>query len=511
MALLKDSLVRRADSQRAIVTATPDKPRFRPIAPLNEVLAEITSAITDKMNEHFARLSKIIAYDLRQCNHSYFHGLGRHRFFDINHNISYNTLVLVCFEYITPENCARVHFLSEEKLESAIRATCEHDHKAYSPLVTNGVLNVLLRNFVVPYIKEYINPKMTFTKDDEKFVYSELSGRIPANVNGIGVDTFPIPVSMQDDGTLMAYHHLDTTNGVCTYNGMPFNNTVLTWNGIDHSDKNLLPQEMSEYDSAYGFDKLIHTDFKEVLLGKVGSRIYDDDIPYDELRTILDISSSKDRDLIRLLGGGEPLPNATLKDMRSLLKSVSCIDIGGALPIKPNQTYTRSAILTNSGSFYQLNEAYGKRNIRLSEKCGIDGCSNPCIAIPDTTKYDQPRVRYDESSNSVYLVIAQEAMRIASGVVKKRIVEANKLVWADVNKPIIPPIISSLRKVYDVRDGSFKYSEFSGYVYLSFRLGSIPPSTNRERVDGDALFPDIREEGLRLTRADNLFIHAGVF
>ena len=59
MALLKDSLVRRTDRQRAIVTATPDKPRFRPIAPLNEVLGEITSALTDKMNEHFARLSKI--------------------------------------------------------------------------------------------------------------------------------------------------------------------------------------------------------------------------------------------------------------------------------------------------------------------------------------------------------------------------------------------------------------------------------------------------------------------
>ena len=248
-----------------------------------------------------------------------------------------------------------------------------------------------------------------------------------------------------------------------------------------------------------------------MLSDKAGSRIYDDDIPYDELRTILDISSSKDRDLIRLLGGGEPLPNATLEDMYSLIKSVSDIDLGGKLPIKPNQTYTRSAILSNSGSYYQLNEAYGKRNIHLSEKCGIYGCSNPCIAIPDTTKYDQPRVRYDESSNSVYLVIAQEAMRIASGVVKKRIVEANKLVCADVNKPIIPPILSSLRKVYDVRDGSFKYSEFSGYVYLSFWLGSVPPSTNRERVDGDALFPDTRGDGVKLTRADNLFLQAGVF
>lgn len=346
---------------------------------------------------------------------------------------------------------------------------------------------------------------------DEKFVYSELSGRIPANVNAIGVDTFPIPVSMQDDGTLMAYHHLDTTNGVCTYNGMPFNNTILIWSGIDHSDKNLLPQEMSEYDSVYGFDKLIHTDFKKVLSDKAGSRIYDDDIPYDELRTILDISSSKDRDLIRLLGGGEPLPNATLEDMYSLIKSVSDIDLGGNLPIKPNQTYKRSAILTNSGSYYKLNESYGKRNISLSEKCGIDGCSNPCIAIPDTTKYDQPRVRYDESYNSVYLVIAQEAMRIASGVIKKRIVESNKLVCADVNKPIIPPIISSLRKVYDVRDECFKYRGFSGYVYLSFRLGSVPPSTHKKTGGADALFPDIREGELSLTRANNLFIHAGVF
>lgn len=511
MALIKDSLVRRPNSERAIVTATPDKPRFRPIAPLNEVLGEITSALTDKMNEHFARLSKIIAYDLGQGNNSYFHSLGRHRFFDINPNIRYNTLVLISFEYITPENCARVHFLSKEKLKRAIQSTCEYDHKAYSPLVTNGVLNVILNNFVVPYIKEYINPKMKFTEDDEKFVYSELSGRIPANVNAIGVDTFPIPVSMQDDGTLMAYHHLDTTNGVCTYNGMPFNNTILIWSGIDHSDKNLLPQEMSEYDSVYGFDKLIHTDFKKVLSDKAGSRIYDDDISYDELRTILDISSSKDKDLIRLLGGGEPLPNATLEDMYSLIKIVSDIDLGGKLPIKPNQTYKRSAILSNSGSYYKLNEAYGKRNISLSEKCGIDGCSNPCIAIPDTTKYDQPRVRYDESSNSVYLVIAQEAMRIASGVIKKRIVEVNKLVCADVNKPIIPPIISSLRKVYDVRDEGFKYRGFSGYVYLSFRLGSISPSTPEKMGGADALFPDIREGELRLTRANNLFIHAGVF
>lgn len=507
MALLKDSLVRRTDSQRAIVTATPDKPRFRPIVPLNEVLGEITSALTDKMNEHFARLSRIIAYDLGQGKNSYFHSLSYNRFCGISHN----TLVLIGFEYITPENCARVHFLSEEKLESAIQATCEYDNQAYNPLITNRALNFILRELVIPYIKEYINPRMKFTDDDEKFVNSELSGRIPANVNGVGVDMFPIPVSMQDDGTLMAYHHLDTTNGVCTYNGMPFNNTAMIWEGTDHSDRILLPQEMSEYGFVYGFDKLIHTDFKEVLSDKAGSRIYDDDIPYDELRTILDISSSKDKDLIRLLGGGVPLPNATSEDMLSLIRSVSCIDLGGALPIKPNQTYTRSAILTNSGSYYQLNEAYGKRNISLSEKCGIDGCSNPCIAIPDTTKYDQSRVRYDEASNSIYLVIAHEAMRIASGVVKKRIEDANKLVGHDVNKPIIPPILSSLRKVYDVRDEHFKYRDFSGYVYLSFRLGSIPPKTNQEEKGVDALFPDIKERGLRLTRADNLFIHAGMF
>ena len=121
--------------------------------------------------------------------------------------------------YINIDNCIRINFTPKGDLAQLITKTISYEKDLFGDKTKET-----FRNIVLPYIRDYVNPKLEFTKMDERFYLEEdvdfgLYSSGYSSLYSIDVHEYLIPVSTGKDGEIMTYFLPERKDENITYGG----------------------------------------------------------------------------------------------------------------------------------------------------------------------------------------------------------------------------------------------------------------------------------------------------
>lgn len=181
--------------------------------PFGEYIDEFVRLSAEAINEYHSRVPRILYEDLLKGTdsemfkmaESFVSSLG----IDGDERKKAVTLMINVFRFINIDNCIRIHFSDESKINKLImlsvqklpdKATC------VSMYTTNK--DVFVR-FIVPYIREYVNKKIEFTDKDREAYDAMYSNNISnsGHISYICVEDFGVPLSsdLKEDSYMYTY------------------------------------------------------------------------------------------------------------------------------------------------------------------------------------------------------------------------------------------------------------------------------------------------------------------
>lgn len=181
--------------------------------PFGEYIDEFVRLSAEAINEYHSRVPRILYEDLLngtdsemfKMAESFVSSLG----IDGDERKKAVTLMINVFRFINIDNCIRIHFSDESKINKLImlsvqklpdKATC------VSMYTTNK--DVFVR-FIVPYIREYVNKKIEFTDKDREAYDAMYSNNISnsGHISYICVEDFGVPLSsdLKEDSYMYTY------------------------------------------------------------------------------------------------------------------------------------------------------------------------------------------------------------------------------------------------------------------------------------------------------------------
>ena len=180
------------------------KRKEEPTLPARDLLNDLTKGFIGIAFAKRKRFISVLANDLQKKEDSLLVALANDAWQDKSRNSSYfdedmcailsSALYLINFE-----NCARVKFaIDDSEVDELVEASGR-----YLKLPCKYVLSSkdLLRKIVLPYIKDYVNHKLEFTKEDEELVelererYSEIED---TTFYGLDTGDIPFPIAEVD-------------------------------------------------------------------------------------------------------------------------------------------------------------------------------------------------------------------------------------------------------------------------------------------------------------------------
>lgn len=130
-----------------------------------------------------------------------------------------NAMLGRALTYINIDNCIRINFTPKGDLAQLITKTISYEKDLFGDKTKET-----FRNIVLHYIRDYVNPKLEFTKMDERFYLEEdvdfgLYSSGYSSLYSIDVHEYLIPVSTGKDGEIMTYFLPERKDENITYGG----------------------------------------------------------------------------------------------------------------------------------------------------------------------------------------------------------------------------------------------------------------------------------------------------
>lgn len=185
MALIDISKI--ANGKRVLdITHNPNEGvRKRPIFTLHEFINKFYSIAIDKIDEFYGRVSYLVNADYKKGEKSVAYKIAydvADEFFEsMDNSDGYYTdemkaerakIIMDEFkEYFNADNCIRVKYSTEKEIKSLFNTTSyiEEDKASRFWEFYGSQIENVFYGFVIGYIREFINERITFTELDEKF------------------------------------------------------------------------------------------------------------------------------------------------------------------------------------------------------------------------------------------------------------------------------------------------------------------------------------------------------
>lgn len=189
MALIDISKI--ANGKRVLdITHNPNEGvRKRPIFTLHEFINKFYSIAIDKIDEFYGRVSYLVNADYKKGEKSVAYKIAydvADEFFEsMDNSDGYYTdemkaerakIIMDEFkEYFNADNCIRVKYSTEKEIKSLFNTTSyiEEDKASRFWEFYGSQIEDVFYGFVVGYIREFINERITFTELDKKFFESD--------------------------------------------------------------------------------------------------------------------------------------------------------------------------------------------------------------------------------------------------------------------------------------------------------------------------------------------------
>lgn len=186
--------------------------------PFTDFISRLGELLAEEIDEYYARLSRILLEDLKNEKESVLYKMVK----EVYNNLSdenVNAMLGRALTYINIDNCIRINFTPKSDLAQLITKTISYEKDLFGDKTKET-----FRNIVLPYIRDYVNPKLEFTKMDERFYLEEdvdfgLYSSGYNSLYSIDVHEYLIPVSTGKDGEIMTYFLPEHKDGNITYGG----------------------------------------------------------------------------------------------------------------------------------------------------------------------------------------------------------------------------------------------------------------------------------------------------
>ena len=186
--------------------------------PFTDFISRLGELLAEEIDEYYARLSRILLEDLKNEKESVLYKMVK----EVYNNLSdenVNAMLCRALTYINIDNCIRINFTTKSDLAQLITKTISYEKDSFGDKTKET-----FRNIVLPYIRDYVNPKLEFTKIDERFYLEEdvdfgLYSSGYSSLYSIDVHEYLIPVSTGKDGEIMTYFLPEHKDGNITYGG----------------------------------------------------------------------------------------------------------------------------------------------------------------------------------------------------------------------------------------------------------------------------------------------------
>ena len=186
--------------------------------PFMDFISRLGELLAEEIDEYYARLSRILLEDLKNEEDSVLYKMVKEVYSDLSDE-NVNAMLGRALTYINIDNCIRIKFTPKGDLAQLITKTISYEKDLFGDKIKET-----FRNIVLPYIRDYVNPKLEFTKMDERFYLEEdvdfgLYSSGYSSLYSIDVHEYLIPVSTGKDGEIMTYFLPEHKDGNITYGG----------------------------------------------------------------------------------------------------------------------------------------------------------------------------------------------------------------------------------------------------------------------------------------------------
>lgn len=186
--------------------------------PFMDFISRLGECLAEEIDEYYARLSRILLEDLKNEEDSVLYKMVKEVYSDLSDE-NVNAMLGRALTYINIDNCIRINFTPKSDLAQLMTKTISYEKDSFGDKTKET-----FRNIVLPYIRDYVNHKLEFTKIDERFYLEEdvdfgLYSSGYNSLYSIDVHEYLIPVSTGKDGEIMTYFLPEHKDGNITYGG----------------------------------------------------------------------------------------------------------------------------------------------------------------------------------------------------------------------------------------------------------------------------------------------------
>lgn len=150
----------------------------------NEFFEDYIDKVADLIDEHYTRMTSVLGDDLKNGTKSeFFKAMLKCLTSDLGYQVSAKYQIDIVLgvmnkyiSYINTNNCILINYATEEQLDKLIEDVSEEIVNSTSGgrlLITKDKSTYILKECLIPYIKNYINSKVKFT-DLDRQVYDKM-------------------------------------------------------------------------------------------------------------------------------------------------------------------------------------------------------------------------------------------------------------------------------------------------------------------------------------------------
>ena len=216
MALIDISKI--ANRRDVVSSAVVVQAQKQALYPFMDFISRLGECLAEEIDEYYARLSRILLEDLKDKENSVLYKMTKEVYSDLSDE-NVNAMLCRALIYINIDNCIRINFTPKSDLAQLITKTISYEKDLFGNKTKEA-----FRSIVLPYIRDYVNPKLEFTKIDERLYLEEdvdygVESTWYNSLYCIDVHEYLIPVSTGKDGEIMTYFLPERKDGNITYNG----------------------------------------------------------------------------------------------------------------------------------------------------------------------------------------------------------------------------------------------------------------------------------------------------
>ena len=183
-----DALMNELGVSNYVETAHSEDHIYIPTIPMEEFIKEFMTKSIEQIKHHYSRVTRVIEEDVANGFDSHIYKLY-YKYFEAQ-GFSYNNTkqgseelkiravvnaIYQTIAYFNIDNCIRIRYSTPRQISMLVRLTLNKLPlgRPFAGAVSEEAKKALIKDVIVGYIKDYINPRITFTEKDEELFNKE--------------------------------------------------------------------------------------------------------------------------------------------------------------------------------------------------------------------------------------------------------------------------------------------------------------------------------------------------